>query len=106
MSDVLDTKNKTLFGLEVIITDSLWEFPYRRFVQWEVKDEEWARKMGFGRPTPLDPETYVVKEDKYIFMQAGLYAKLKQRQQAAPEYVTMWRNGRMSTVFHPGRKNA
>ncbi len=93
-----------LFGLDVVLTDNLWEFPYRRFVEWEFKDEAFARKFGFGRAVPLPEDEYIIKAPR-IFIGQVLFEKLKQRERAAPEYVTEWRCGRLTTVWHPGRKS-
>lgn len=91
--------NDQLFGLEAIISDSLWEFPNRRFVQFEYSDEVWARKLGFGRVVPMPENDYIIKPPR-IFLRRSLFEKLKYREQAAPEYVTTWIGGTLRTVFH------
>ena len=47
-----------MISTDFIITRTrrVWEFPKWRFVIWEPKDEEWCRRLGFGREVEVIEE--------------------------------------------------
>ncbi len=77
-----------LHGLEVHIDDTMvdirWEFPVRRFVEWEAKDEGWARKLGWGREV-REPSKTVMRVGNRLYMHSVLYEQLKKTFAKEPE---------------------
>lgn len=96
-----------LYGLQVHIDDSLydlvWEFPERRFIQWEAKDEGWARKLGFGREVKR-PRMEMPQVGNKLFMNREMYEALRKRCVEHPEVKSRInpKSGIMSSVFAPG----
>lgn len=96
-----------LYGLEVHIDDSLydlvWEFPERRFVQWEAKDESWARKLGFGREVKR-PRMEIYQVGYKLYMNQEMCEVLKKRCVKEPDVKTKInpKTGNMSSVYFPG----
>ncbi len=39
----------TVFTMTYSRTKKVWQFPKYRFVEYEAKDEEWCRRLGFGK---------------------------------------------------------
>jgi len=101
-----DSPWSNIYGLEVHIDDSLydlvWEFPERRFVQWEEKDIGWAKKLGFGREVKR-PRMEIYQVGYKLYMNQEMYEALKKRCAEHPEVKTTIspKSGIMSSVYMP-----
>lgn len=67
-------------GLKVIVSEhclvSRWVFPARRFVEFEPKDEKWARAIGYGHEV-MEPGAYRMGDT--LVVHPAIYAELKKR---------------------------
>lgn len=67
-------------GFEVVLdstlTESQWMFPERRFVEWEAKDESWARKMGWGYEKQI-PSNKMTRVGDKLVMHPETFEKVK-----------------------------
>lgn len=68
------------YGVPVHISEhaleSVWVFPEDRFVEYEKKDEAWARKLGYGHEE-LRPGAYMVGTS--LLVHPDVWAEIKRR---------------------------
>lgn len=61
-----------------------WVFPERRFIEYEPKDEQWARPLGYGHengPYSIHVQPTRTTEE-ILYVHPTIYEKIKQRFEA------------------------
>jgi hypothetical protein len=81
-------------GFEVLADESLvdvvWEFPYRPFVEFGPEDEDWARRLGFGREISVPSRTVSMSRTgsfQLARMHPDVWEEFKQYLQDREKYV-------------------
>jgi hypothetical protein len=78
--------------------EKVWQFPDHRFVEYEPKDETWARPLGYGREVDRPA---IFKGDRYWFVHPDLVGPFRaafEKSHAALEAVRRERHELRSTL--------